>query len=106
MIIPIFLFVRYEKKKAVELNSQSLLADAKHWITHIGSMGVVIGGLAGSLIYPHADKIASVIIIAFIIKAGYDVAKDSVKSLLDASVDVRTLDKIKKLLVSLKKLKR
>ncbi|MEW6215563.1 MAG: cation diffusion facilitator family transporter, partial [Nitrospirota bacterium] len=97
MIIPIFLFVRYEKKKAVELNSPSLLADTKHWITHIGSMGVVIGGLACSVIYPHADKIASVIIIAFIIKAGYDVAKDSMKSLLDASVDIRTLDKIKKI---------
>lgn len=102
MIIPILLFVRYEKKKAVELNSPSLLADAKHWITDIASMGVVIGGLAGSLIYPHADKIAAVIIILFILKAAYDISKDSVKSLLDASVDTKTLEKIKGIINSFK----
>ncbi|MDI6917994.1 MAG: cation diffusion facilitator family transporter, partial [Thermoplasmatales archaeon] len=102
MIIPIFLFVRYEKKKAAEHNSPSLLADAKHWITHIASMSVVIIGLAGSMVYPYADKIAAVIIILFILKAAYDISKDSVKSLLDASVDTKTLEKIRGIINSFK----
>jgi len=102
IILPVFLFVWYEKKKAEELNSPSLLADAKHWITHIASMGVVIVGLACSKLYPHADKIAAGIVILFILKAGYDIVKDSMKSLLDASVDIKTLDKIREVINSFK----
>jgi cation diffusion facilitator family transporter len=95
MTIPIFLFGRYEKKKAAEFNSPSLMADAQHWMTDIAPIGIVIGGLAGSMIYPHTDKIASAVIIIFILKSVYGIAKDSVKSLLDASIDAKTLDKIR-----------
>jgi len=95
MTIPIFLFARYEKKKALELNSPSLLADAQNWMTDIAPIVVVIGGLAGSVVSPHADKIASVIVIVFIVIAGYGVIRDSLKSLLDASVDSKTIEKMR-----------
>ncbi len=95
MTIPIFLFGRYEKKKALELNSPSLRADAQHWVTDIAPIGVVIGGLAGAMIYPHADKIASVVIIIFVLKSVYRIARDSMKSLLDASVDAETIEKMR-----------
>jgi len=100
MTIPIVLFARYEKKKALELNSPSLLADAQNWMTDIAPIGVVIGGLAGSVVYPHADKIASIIVIVFIVRAGYDIVRDSLKSLLDASVDSRTIEKMKEIVYS------
>lgn len=100
MTIPIVLFARYEKKKALELNSPSLLADAQNWMTDIAPIVVVIGGLAGSVVYPHADKIASIIVIVFIMRAGYNIARDSLKSLLDASVDSRTIEKMKEIVHS------
>ncbi len=102
MTIPIVLFARYEKKKALELNSPSLLADAQNWMTDIAPMVVVIGGLAGSVIYPYADKVASIIVIFFVVRAGYDVARDSIKSLLDASVDAKTIEKMKKIVYGFK----
>ena len=97
MTIPIILFARYEKKKALELNSPSLLADAKNWMTDVAPIGVVIGGLAGSVVYPHSDKIASIIVIVFIVRAGYDIVRDSLKSLLDASVDSVTIERMKEI---------
>jgi cation diffusion facilitator family transporter len=106
MIIPVYSFFRYEKKKAAELNSPSLKADAKHWITDIASMGVVIGGLAGTLVYPYADKIAAIIVIIFILRAGFGILKDSMKSLLDASVDNITLNKIRETVDSFKEVEK
>jgi cation diffusion facilitator family transporter len=100
MIVPIVIFKQYEKRKAAALNSPSLMADAKHWVTDIASMGVVTGGLAGLYFYPYADKIAAAIVIAFVLKTGFSIVKDSMKSLLDASVDAKTLEKIKRILKS------
>jgi cation diffusion facilitator family transporter len=98
MIVPIVIFTKYEKRKAAALNSPSLMADAKHWLTDITSIGVVTGGLAGLYVYPYADKIAAAIVIPFVLKTGFSIVKDSMKSLLDASVDAKTLEKIKRIL--------
>jgi cation diffusion facilitator family transporter len=95
MTVPVFLFARYEKKKAEEFNSPGLLADAQNWMADIAPLVVVTIGFASSAIYPPADKIASAIIIVFIVKAGYDIVKDSMKSLLDASVDAKTIEKMR-----------
>jgi cation diffusion facilitator family transporter len=102
MVIPIVLFALYEKKKAVRLNSPSLLADARNWLTDIAPLVIVIAGLAGTRVYPHADKIAAVIIIIFILKASYEIVKDSMKSLLDASVDSLTIKKIREVVGNFK----
>jgi cation diffusion facilitator family transporter len=93
--IPVYLFARYEKKKARELNSPSLMADAKHWLSDLAPLGVAATGLAVSRMLPHADKVAALIVIVFVLRSGYGIMKDSVKSLLDASVDAETLNKLK-----------
>lgn len=96
MAVPVYLFTMYERKKARELNSPSLMADAEHWYTDILSIGVVIAGLAASRYTPYADSMASVFVILMVLRVGYRILKDSMKSLLDASVDSGTLDKIRK----------
>jgi cation diffusion facilitator family transporter len=93
--IPVYLFARYEKKKAAELNSPSLTADSKHWLSDLAPIGVAAAGLAVSRIFPHADKIAALIVIVFVLRSGYGIMKDSVKSLLDASVDAETLNRLR-----------
>jgi cation diffusion facilitator family transporter len=94
LIIPVYLFARFEKNEAEKMNSPSLMADAQHWLTDIASLGVVIGGLLASRFFPHADKGASLIVIVVVVHVGYGILKNSIKSLLDASVDADTLRKI------------
>jgi cation diffusion facilitator family transporter len=102
MIIPIFFFARYEKKEAEKMNSPSLMADAHNWMADMAPLGIVIAGIAGSSIFSQADKVAAAVIIIFILKATYDIVKDSMKSLLDASVDSQTLDKIREIIANFK----
>jgi cation diffusion facilitator family transporter len=95
LTFPVYLFARFEKKMAGQLNSPSLMADAHHWLTDIAALGVVIGGLLASRIFPYADKGAALIIVVIILNVGYKILKNSMKSLLDASVDTETLKKIR-----------
>jgi cation diffusion facilitator family transporter len=95
MAVPVYLFARYEKKKARQLNSPSLMADSKHWLSDLAPIGVAAAGLAVSGVFSHADKIAALVVIIFVLRSGYGIMKDSVKSLLDASVDAETLDKLR-----------
>ena len=95
LTVPVFLFARFEREKAKQLNSPSLMADAQHWLTDITALGVVIGGLLASRFFPYADKAAALIVIVIILNVGYKILKNSMKSLLDASVDAGTLGKIR-----------
>lgn len=92
MALPIFLFSRYERRKARELNSPSLLADAENWRTDLAPLAIVITGIAGARFsYPVLDKIAAYVVLVLVLKAGYEITRDAVRSLLDASVDKVTL---------------
>ncbi|MEJ2695941.1 MAG: NifB/NifX family molybdenum-iron cluster-binding protein [Candidatus Sulfobium sp.] len=95
MAAPVYTFARHEKKKAGELNSPSLMADSKHWLSDLAPIGVAAAGLAVSGFFSHADKVAALIVIVFVLRSGYGIMKDSVKSLLDASVDAETLVKLR-----------
>lgn len=95
MALPILLFSRYEIKRARELNSPSLMADAESWRMDLAPLAVVAIGVAGArLNYPVLDRIAAFVVIIMVIKAGYGILKDSIKSLLDASVGRETLNDI------------
>ena len=96
MAFPIILFSRYEAKRAKAINFPSLMADAKHWKMDIAPLVIVAAGIAGArLSSPAMDRISAFVILLVVIKAGYGILRDSIKSLLDASVDRATLDKIK-----------
>jgi cation diffusion facilitator family transporter len=95
-ILVIAIFSRFEAKKAKALNSPSLRADASHWYSDIASTILVAFALLGSRIgYPILDRLAALIMVGFIAKVGWDILKDSMKTLLDASVDPITLHRIR-----------
>jgi cation diffusion facilitator family transporter len=95
MALPVFLFQRYEKKKARLINSPSLLADSEGWKMDLPPLAIVAAGLVGArLSYTAMDRIAAFLIVIIIINAGYRILKDAMKSLLDASVDRDTLTKL------------
>ena len=96
LIIIIYLFMRYEEKMALKFNSPALKADAFHWKTDIYSASIVFFSLLVSWRgYFYIDNLATIIIVAFIVKSGWNILSDSMKSLLDASVDHKTIDRIR-----------
>lgn len=100
VIIITFLFSRYEMKIGKEINSPILLADAQHSRTDVLSNTVVmIAIIFGSIGY-QLDKIAALIVVVFIAKTGFEILKDGVKVLLDASVDYETLSKTEKIILN------
>ena len=96
IILVIIFFSRYEAKKAKALSSPSLRADASHWHSDIASTALVLIALLGAEIgYPFIDRLAALVMVGFIAKVGWNILKDSMKPLLDASVDTETLDRIR-----------
>ena len=106
MILIIFLFSRYEARKARDLNSPSLLADASHWHSDIASTSIVLFALFGSWMgYPVIDRIAAAVMVAYVAKVGWDILKNSMRTLLDASVDPGTLQRIREVILSFEPVK-
>jgi len=96
----LLVFSRYELRKARQLNSPSLAADAQHLTTDLFSTGLILAGLTGAyfrLTFP-LDKIAALIIVVLIGWVGVRIAVDAIRVLLDASLDVDTLDRIRELI--------
>lgn len=77
----------YEKKKAKELNSKLLAADAAHTLSDIFvSTGVVIALVAAQFQIYLVDAIASLFIVGFIFKAGFGIIMSNLGTLVDAAV--------------------
>ena len=99
MDFSVVFFSKYEAKRAKMLNSPSLMADAESWRMDIAPLAVVAAGIAGARFsYPVIDRVAAVTVLIIVIRAGYEIMRDSVKSLLDASVDRATLNAMIKII--------
>jgi len=97
-IVATFLFSRWERKKGEELNSPSLIADAEHIKTDMLSSFIVLIGILGNYFgYPWVEKLAVLIIVGLIFHAGWEIAVEALKVLLDAEVDKETLDRIEEI---------
>jgi cation diffusion facilitator family transporter len=106
MALPIVLFSQYEAKRAAAINSPSLMADAANWKTDLAPLAVVAGGIAGARFsFAFADRIAAALVLILVIRAGYAILKDSMKSLLDASVDNETLDRMREVVKRIPRVK-
>jgi cation diffusion facilitator family transporter len=100
-ILVTFLFSGYEGKVGQAEESPGLIADSKHVRSDMLSSFVIVIGLIASLFKIRiADKIAAVIVAVLIFKAGYEVALDAIRVLLDASLDYKTLDIAKSIIES------
>lgn len=88
----------YTRKYAKRIHSDALMADAWHHrsdsLSSIGSFIGIVGTMMG---YPIMDSIACIIICLFIMKAGYDIAKDSIDKLIDKSCDPEKKQEIEEL---------
>lgn len=93
--IPIpFVLGTYEVSVGRKYNSPGLIADGKHHQMDVLSSSVVFIALLGQYFGIPLDRVAAVIIVIFVARSGWEILKDSMKPLLDASVDYDTLSEI------------
>lgn len=85
-IIINILVSRYESKKGAELHSRLLEADSKHTLSDVFvSIGVIVSLLAVNFKFYFADVVASLLIVLFIFKAGYEIIQAHLGILVDAA---------------------
>ncbi len=78
----------YTIKYAKKIKSTSLKADAWHHRSDsLSSIGVLIGLIGARNGYPVLDPLAAIIICLIIIKVSYDICRQSIDQLIDASAD-------------------
>jgi cation diffusion facilitator family transporter len=100
-ILATYLFSRYELRIGRQINSPSIIADAEHIKADMFSSLIILIGLVGGLLrVPLLDKGAALVILIFIARTGYRILVDSVRVLLDASLDFETMDQVKTIILS------
>jgi len=93
-----FFFSRYELKVGLQSGSPSLVADAKHVATDLLSTLVILVSVVGHHLGFAIDRYVAVFVAALVARIGYVILVDSLKVLLDATLDFATLDGIRKIL--------
>ena len=99
--IPVpYILGTYEVNIGRRYNSPSLIADGQQHRMDVLSSSVVFFALLGQFFGIPLDRIAAVIVAVFIVRSGWGILKDSMKTLLDASVDYDTLNEIRAIIQS------
>ncbi|KAF5411780.1 MAG: cation diffusion facilitator family transporter [Euryarchaeota archaeon] len=92
------LLSRYKLKVGREENSPSLIADGEHTRADTYASAAVLVGILGNYIgFYSLDPASGILVSLFIFKAGYEILKDSIKVLLDASIDYESLNRIREI---------
>jgi cation diffusion facilitator family transporter len=107
ILVIVFVFSRYELKKARALNSPSLTADARQFTADWFAYCLLLVSLTGSYFNLSSDtslnipldKIAALGIVVLIAWVGLRIAVDAIRVLLDASVDFQTLNTIREIIL-------
>ena len=93
-------FSRYEMKMARQTGSPSLLADARHiWSDMLSSL-VIMAALLGSVFGLGLDRYAALVAVFFIGRAALGIFLDSVRVLLDASLDPAGIEAIREVVTA------
>ena len=89
-------FYYFERKAGKRLHSPGVRTDALNWLGDMGASLVVVAGMVGwHFSIPYAQEAAVVVIVLMIFYSAFEILRDAVLSLLDASVDAETIQKAK-----------
>jgi len=95
MAIPL-IFSHFELRVARSTNSPALAADAREYRVHVYTTGLAFAALLAAWFDFPFDGIAAVVIVLAVAKTGWDLLVDAMRVLLDASLDVRILEEVRK----------
>ena len=96
-IIPLA-FSHFELQAGKVANSPSLIAEAQEYRAHIFSSGAVLISLIGHFFGLSLDRPAALIVVFFIARTGWELLKDGMRVLLDASLDAETLAQVRQII--------
>ncbi|GAC1441553.1 MAG: cation diffusion facilitator family transporter [Mycobacteriales bacterium] len=83
---------RYKLTVGTRINSNTLVADAKHsWLDALSSAGALVGLVLVALGYRWGDPIAGLAVTTFIVHVGWEVTTEIGRNLMDG-IDPDTLD--------------
>jgi cation diffusion facilitator family transporter len=94
-----FFYSRFEKEAGKKLNSPTLIADAEHIWADFLSSAIVLIGLIGVYFGYNLDKYAAAVVSLFIFHSGFEILKDSIKVLLDFTLEKEDLQKVKNIIL-------
>ncbi len=100
IIVITYGYSRYATKVGTEINSPSLIADAKHIGVDMFSSAMVLVVLLSSFAGINLDRTSAFIIVVIIAWSGGKILIDGIRVLLDASLDYKTLSLAEKLILS------
>lgn len=94
------IYAVYAARVGREINSPSLVADAKHISVDMFAGGAVLAGLLGSVAGLNLDRVTAFVVVAIIVWSGSKILTDGIRVLLDASLDYKTLSQAEKLILA------
>jgi cation diffusion facilitator family transporter len=96
-VVPL-LFSHFELRAGRAANSPALIADATEYRVHVLTTGLAFAALAAERLRLPIDRIAAALIVAAVFKTGWDLLRDAMRVLLDASLDRETLAAIDRII--------
>ena len=100
-VVTALLLSSYKLTVGRAINSPSLIADGQHTRSDaLSSIAVLLGLVGYSFGFSSLDSIAGIVVSVLIFRAGYEIFKDAVRVLLDASIDYDGLNRIRGIVAS------
>jgi predicted Fe-Mo cluster-binding NifX family protein len=93
-ILPL-VFSHFELRAGKAANSPVLIADAVEYRIHVLTTGLVFAALLSERLGYPLDRLAALAIVIVVVKTGWDLLRDAMRVLLDASLDAETLERIR-----------
>ena len=98
-IIPL-IFSHFELRAGRAVNSPSLTASATEYRIHVFTSGIVFVSLIVHYFGLNLDRFAALVVVVFILRTGWELLKDGMRVLLDASLDPETLTQVRQIIES------
>jgi len=96
-IVPL-VFAHFELRAGRAARSPCLIADATEYRVHVLTTGLALVALTGERLSLSLDRPAAILIVVAVFKTGWDLLRDAMRVLLDASLERETLDAIRRIL--------
>jgi cation diffusion facilitator family transporter len=94
------LFSRYELRAGRAAHSPALIADAQEYRIHAFTTGLAMAALAASWLDLPIDRITALLIVIVVLKTGWELLRDAMRVLLDASLDAATQGQLQRVIES------
>jgi cation diffusion facilitator family transporter len=98
LAIPL-IFSHLELRAARAVNSPALIAQAREYRIHTYTAGLALAALLSAWFRLPLDRFAALVIVAAVVKTGWELFADAIRVLLDASLDADSLNEVRRIIL-------